>query len=115
VRAMTGHWKSGLINFESFGVDQALLKENKPFEVELKESQQTLRVSEDETLLEVLSQAGVAVPSSCESGTCGSCKTAYLAGEVEHRDMVLEEHEQGSHLMVCVSRGSSEGKLVLDL
>lgn len=112
---MTGHWKSGLINFESFGVDQALLKENKPFEVELRESNKTLRVEEDETLLEVLSEAGIAVPFSCESGTCGSCKTAYIDGQVEHRDMVLEEHEQESHLMVCVSRGCSDKKLVLDL
>jgi len=54
------------------------------------------------------------VLSSCESGTCGSCKVRYLAGEVDHRDMVLMPQEQGDHLMACVSRARS-GMLVLDL
>lgn len=115
VRAMTGHWKTGLINFESFGVDAALLKQNKPFEVELSLSKKQFVVEENETLLEALADEGISVPSSCESGTCGSCKTAYLSGDVEHRDMVLEEHEQSKYLMVCVSRAVNDEKLVLEL
>jgi phthalate 4,5-dioxygenase reductase subunit len=54
------------------------------------------------------------VPRSCESGTCGSCKTRLLAGEVEHRDMVLSDEEKDGHIMVCVSRSKSP-ELVLDL
>jgi len=55
------------------------------------------------------------VASSCESGTCGSCKTGLLAGAVEHRDLVLLPEEQGQHIMVCVSRSRDGGALELDL
>lgn len=52
--------------------------------------------------------------SSCESGTCGSCKTRLLDGEADHRDLVLLDEEKGDHIMVCVSRAKSPC-LVLDL
>jgi phthalate 4,5-dioxygenase reductase subunit len=53
------------------------------------------------------------VPSSCESGTCGSCKTGLLEGQADHRDLVLMDDEMASQIMVCVSRG--QGSLLLDL
>ena len=48
--------------------------------------------------------AGLRVPSSCESGTCGTCRTGLVDGEAEHRDLVLMPDEQGSAIMLCVSR-----------
>ena len=68
----------------------------------------------DVSILEALRAAGVEVPSSCESGTCGTCKTVLLSGEPEHRDLVLAEHERGNRIMVCISRAVSP-ELVLDL
>ena len=47
------------------------------------------------------------VPSSCESGTCGTCRTKLLAGEADHRDLVLTESERGSQIMICVSRAQA--------
>jgi phthalate 4,5-dioxygenase reductase subunit len=58
--------------------------------------------------------ASMLVPSSCESGTCGSCKVTLLEGEADHRDCVLMDDEKSQHIMVCVSRAISE-HLVLDL
>jgi phthalate 4,5-dioxygenase reductase subunit len=66
------------------------------------------------TILEALRRAGLRVESSCESGTCGTCKTKLIAGEPDHRDLVLMPDEQGSFIMVCVSRSRSD-ELVLDL
>ena len=43
----------------------------------------------DKTILEVLREHGLDVPSSCETGTCGTCRTKMLAGEADHRDLVL--------------------------
>jgi phthalate 4,5-dioxygenase reductase subunit len=57
----------------------------------------------------------VRVASSCESGTCGSCKTGLLAGAVEHRDLVLLTDEQATHIMPCVSRSIGGATLELDL
>jgi len=111
---MSGHWPSGSVHFESFGVDASVYAENKPFQVQLARTGRTLDVAADQTILEALRGQGLRVPSSCESGTCGSCKTRLLAGEAEHRDMVLSDEEKADHIMVCVSRAVSP-ELVLDL
>ncbi|APW40967.1 phthalate 4,5-dioxygenase [Rhodoferax koreense] len=114
VADMSGHWPSGTVHFESFGVDASLQSENKPFQVRLARTGKTLEVPAEQTLLEALRAQGLRVASSCESGTCGSCKTRLLAGEAEHRDMVLSIEEKTDHIMVCVSRAVSP-ELVLDL
>jgi phthalate 4,5-dioxygenase reductase subunit len=54
------------------------------------------------------------VPSSCESGTCGACRTKMLSGVAEHRDFVLDDDEQDKEIMICVSRAQG-AELVLDL
>lgn len=114
VEDMAGHWPSGTVHFESFGVNAKAFAENQPFRVKLEKTQQTLDVPVDKSILETLRAYGLRVPSSCESGTCGSCKTRLLAGEAEHRDMVLRDEDQNDYIMVCVSRGKSP-ELVLDL
>ncbi len=114
VRDMTGHWPSEQVHFESFGAPQVDPSDNETFEVVLAQSGQRLTVQKDQSILEVLRLAGVPVPSSCESGTCGSCRTPLLSGEVDHRDFVLMDDEYDSQIMVCVSRAKGPS-LVLDL
>jgi phthalate 4,5-dioxygenase reductase subunit len=65
-------------------------------------------------LLEALASHGVEVPSSCESGTCGTCRCNLLEGEGDHRDLVLSEQEQEQYIMPCVSRAISP-RLVIGL
>ena len=115
VKAMTGHWPQGTVMFESFGVDAALARTNVPFQVQLVKSGKTLEVDTQTTILEALTAQWVNVPSSCESGTCGSCKTALISGDVEHRDMVLDEYEQEQNIIICVSRGCGAEPVVLGL
>jgi phthalate 4,5-dioxygenase reductase component len=67
-----------------------------------------LDVPTTETILEVLRAHGLDVPSSCETGTCGTCRTKMLAGQADHRDLVLAEHERGDTIMICVSRARSD-------
>ncbi|WP_415749335.1 PDR/VanB family oxidoreductase [Caballeronia sp. J97] len=114
VRDMTGHWPQGSVHFESFGVDQSLAAENKPFKVKLAKSGQTFEIPTDRSILEILRDNGIRAPSSCESGTCGSCRTKLCSGDAEHRDMILTEDEKSSQIMICVSRAKSE-ELVLDI
>ena len=71
-------------------------------------------VSAEQSILQALRASGQQVTSSCESGTCGSCRTGLLDGQAEHRDMVLSDAEKTSNIMVCVSRALSP-ELVLDL
>ncbi|WP_326836027.1 PDR/VanB family oxidoreductase [Amycolatopsis rhabdoformis] len=86
------------------------------FEVLASLSGQTVEVSATESILDALDLAGVGVPSSCREGTCGTCETPVLDGEVDHRDSVLtaEERAAGKSMMICVSRARS-ARLVLDV
>ncbi len=86
------------------------------FQVELAPSGTVLEVPADQTLLAVLEDAGADVISSCAEGTCGSCETKVLAGEIDHRDSVLSDSERaaGDCMMIRVSRCRGP-KLVVDL
>jgi phthalate 4,5-dioxygenase reductase subunit len=114
VRDMSGHWPFGSVHFESFGVDLRDCAENKPFTVRLQKTGTVVEVDASESILDALRKCGLHVDSSCESGTCGACRVRLIAGEAEHRDMVLGEEEKRSQIMVCVSRAQSP-ELVLDL
>lgn len=114
IKAVSGHWPEGRIHFEDFKPVDVVRDDDIAFEVELKKSGKTITVPEDRSILEALRDVGFATSSSCESGTCGTCKTRLLEGEADHRDMVLMEEEKEDHVMICVSRAIS-GRLVLDL
>ena len=115
VRDMTGHWPETSIHFESFGVgDATMFEANQPFAIHLARSGATIEVAADQTALEALRAHGCRVMSSCEAGSCGTCRTTYLSGDVEHRDLVLAEGEKDDQIMVCVSRARG-GVLELDL
>lgn len=114
VKDMTGHWPDSAIHFESFGADTKPHADDKPFEVLLQRSGLRVAVGAKQTILDALRNAQVTVPSSCESGTCGSCKVHLLEGEADHRDLVLLPEEKADQVMVCVSRAKGNC-LVLDL
>jgi phthalate 4,5-dioxygenase reductase component len=114
VRDMTGHWAGGSVHFESFGVDAALRRTDRPFRVQLAGSGAAYDIPADRSILEVLRDRGVTVRSSCEAGSCGTCKTGLVAGDVEHRDFVLGPDEQATSIMICVSRARGDA-ITLDL
>ena len=114
VRDMTGHWSSARVHFEDFTPAGAITKpDDVAFNVRLATSGDVYEVPVGHTILEVLRRHGHEVPSSCESGTCGSCRTKLIAGEVDHRDLALADYEKADNIMVCVSRGV--GDVTLDL
>jgi phthalate 4,5-dioxygenase reductase subunit len=114
LRDMTGHWPASAIHIESFA-DAATLAaaEDRPFRVRLARSGGIVEVAADQSILEALREHGLDVPSSCESGTCGTCRTRLLEGIADHRDLVLASDEQADHIMVCVSRARSPA-IVID-
>ncbi|MDB5641919.1 MAG: phthalate 4,5-dioxygenase [Hyphomicrobiales bacterium] len=114
VRDMTGHWSSARVHFEDFTPPGAMTKpDDVAFNVHLAKSGETYEVPVGKTILEVLREHGHEVASSCESGTCGSCRTKLVAGEVDHRDLALADYEKADNIMVCVSRGLTD--ITLDL
>ena len=114
VRDMTGHWSTGKVHFESFVEGGVARPDDQPFRVRLARSGTEFAVPVGTSLLAALRAHGCAVGSSCESGTCGSCRTGLVAGVAEHRDMVLLPEEMDHQIMPCVSRAAG-GLLELDL
>ncbi|HVZ45944.1 MAG TPA: PDR/VanB family oxidoreductase [Ramlibacter sp.] len=116
VEAAASHWNPAHVHFEWFVAAETDGSRNVPFEVELARRRMTLAVPEDKSILRVLCEHGVHVESACEQGICGTCETAVLQGDVEHRDKLLSREERAANrsMMVCVSRAKSP-KIVLDL
>jgi ferredoxin len=83
------------------------------FEVEIASTGAIVAVRADQTMLAALREHGIEMASSCEAGTCGTCRTRYLAGEPDHQDFVLGDDEQAAFVMPCVSR--AVGRLRVDL
>jgi phthalate 4,5-dioxygenase reductase subunit len=114
VRDMTGHWSASAVHFESFLDAAAQQKpEDRPFTAGLAKSGDRIEVPPGVSILEAMRARGHEAPSSCESGTCGTCRTRYLAGDADHRDLVLTEDERMDQIMICVSRAASP-EIVLD-
>ncbi len=111
------NWPAGALHVERFGPKPgAAGGRREAFEVELAQTGTVLRVPADRSILDIVEDSGVAVLSSCQEGTCGTCETVVLSGRPDHRDSVLtdEERQAGDLMMICVSRSCSP-RLVLDL
>ena len=89
---------------------------DREFTVRIASTGASVRVGEAQSIVDALEDVGIAVDTSCREGTCASCETPVLEGEVCHRDSVLSagERQQSESIMLCVSRARSD-LLVLDL
>jgi phthalate 4,5-dioxygenase reductase subunit len=114
VRDMTGHWSDSAVHFEDFVGATANYADDTPFTVVLAKSGERYEVPVKVSILDTLRKHGHVLASSCESGTCGTCRTRYIAGAPDHRDLVLSDREKRSEVMICVSRAKSS-ELTLDL
>lgn len=108
-------WPDRAVHFEYFK-NTRQIDDSSSFEVALSRSVMTLQVPSGKTIMEVLRDNGVSVPSSCEQGACGTCIATVLEGEPDHQDVYLSksEKQRGDRIMTCVSRAKS-ARLVLDI
>ena len=117
-RENASHWPAGSVHFELFApTAQTQEWHNEAFDISLSRHKKILTVPADQTILQVVRDAGVDVESSCEQGICNTCRTGLLGGKAEHRDEVLSDEEKAdqSVIMVCTSRAQKGETLILDL
>jgi ferredoxin-NADP reductase/MOSC domain-containing protein YiiM len=107
VRAAPTKLPASNYHFEAFApiADADLAR---PFAIQLASSGESFVVSERHSILDVLRANAINVPSSCESGSCGTCVVAYSQGEVDHNDFCLSAVTRKSHLAICVSRAATD-------
>jgi len=72
-----------------------------------------LDVGSDQSLLEAMRAAGLQVASSCETGSCGTCRIRVQEGKVVYKGKGLTAEEQKKEMLCCVDRG--EGHTVVEL
>jgi ferredoxin-NADP reductase len=110
-------WPRDTVHFEHFKAPEPVTTfqaTTDSFTIRIASSGQDLIVPPDQSIVEVLRAADIAIDTSCEAGLCATCKIGYLSGEVDHRDYILDDDDHGSFLTACVSRAKSP-LLVLDL
>ncbi|CDX35870.1 Ferredoxin [Mesorhizobium plurifarium] len=108
-------WPDSAVHFEYFK-NTNKIDDSSSFEVALARSCVTLQVPAGKTILQVMRESGIDVPSSCEQGACGTCVATVIEGEPDHQDVYLNDAERkaGTKIMTCVSRAKS-ARLVLDI
>jgi ferredoxin-NADP reductase len=119
VEAQCAAWPQGTLHVERFSPKPGALEgdgSDRAFEVVLDYSEMTLTVQPGQTIVDALEAAGIETVTSCREGTCGTCETAVLEGEPDHRDSFLtdQDREDNRSIMICCSR-SKGPRLVLDL
>lgn len=105
------------VHREYFTVDtEAMFAEGGAFQLKLASSGQVFDIPADQTVMDVLRDNGVDLPTSCEQGVCGTCITRVIEGVPEHRDYYLtnDEREKGDQFTPCCSR-SKTPMLVIDM
>jgi ferredoxin-NADP reductase len=108
-------WPESQVHFEYFKNPHAI-DDSSHFQVALARSAMTLDVPPGKTILQVLRESGISIPSSCEQGACGTCVATVIEGQPDHQDVYLNDAEKrsGTRIITCVSRAKSP-RLVLDL
>lgn len=84
------------------------------FQVKLARRGEVFDVPADKSIVDVLRENGVDIETSCESGLCGTCRTRFLDGIPDHRDLILSESERETDVLICCARALTP-MLVLDL
>jgi ferredoxin-NADP reductase len=117
LEATTAGWPPHAVRTERFVADErGAPARAEAFDVQLARTGRTITVGPTDSVLDALRAAGIDVLSSCRQGVCGTCETDVLAGEPDHRDTILDDHERatGDCMFPCVSRSRGD-LLVLDL
>lgn len=72
-------------------------------------SGRTAPASREQSLLEAAEAARVDIPNLCRAGTCGTCRTRLVSGDVEcTADVMDEEDRRSGHVFPCVAWAKSD-------
>lgn len=111
-RSMFEHNPTGSLHTEQFSAPAVV--DGKEFDLTLARTGRTIRVGARETTLAAIGRVVPDAAYSCRQGFCGTCRTAVLAGGVDHRDRALPDSARATHMLPCVSRAAGDA-LVVDL
>ena len=96
-------------------IQEAPEYEDAEYIVSFLQSGQDLHYEPGETLLSVASRAGIAIPTNCQMGICGTCKVRLESGEVimEDDEGLTHEDKVEGYILTCCGRANGPVKLHL--
>ena len=73
----------------------------------------TLKIPDDQTILNAAAEAGLELPSSCNAGVCTTCAAKILHGQVDQSEGmgVSPELQTEGYVLLCVAYPRSELKI----
>lgn len=103
----------GARHLEYFSVPELPEYENHEFSIKLKRSNREFLIPPDKTITDVFLENGIHVDLKCSDGICGVCSCNLISGDVEHRDFVLSNQQRDSSIILCQSRASKKGDIIV--
>ena len=84
------------------------------YNVEFVKAKRTLPVPADKFVLKAAREAGIALPASCTSGLCGTCKSKLVSGKVDmkHKGGIRQREIDAGMFLPCCSKPLTD--LVVD-